>query len=45
MPSLFDALARDGKKTRCHPIEGYWLDIGRATDYEKAKSDFNEVFE
>ena len=45
MPSLFDALAREGKKTRCHPIEGYWLDIGRATDYEKAKLDFKEVFE
>jgi dTDP-glucose pyrophosphorylase len=44
MPSLFEALARSGKRTRCHPIEGYWLDIGRATDYEKANSDFDEVF-
>ena len=44
MPSLFDALVRSGKRTRCHPIDGYWLDIGRATDYEKAKSDFDEVF-
>jgi len=44
MPSLFDALAQSGKRTRCHPIEGYWLDIGRATDYEKANSDFDEVF-
>jgi NDP-sugar pyrophosphorylase family protein len=44
MPSLFDALAKSGKRTRCHPIEGYWLDIGRATDYEKANSDFDEVF-
>lgn len=45
MPSLFDALGRHGMATRCHPVDGYWLDIGRATDYEKAKSDFNEVFE
>lgn len=44
MPSLFEALAKDGKRTRCHPIDGYWLDIGRVTDYEKAKSDFDEVF-
>ena len=44
MPTLFEALARQGKRTRCHPIDGYWLDIGRATDYEKAKSDFRELF-
>jgi NDP-sugar pyrophosphorylase family protein len=44
MPSLFEALVRSGKRTRCHPIDGYWLDIGRITDYEKAKSDFDEVF-
>ena len=44
MPSLFDALAKSGKRTRCHPVDGYWLDIGRASDYEKAKSDFDEVF-
>ncbi|MEO8310839.1 MAG: nucleotidyltransferase family protein [Caldimonas sp.] len=44
MPSLFESLAKGGRRTRCHPIDGYWLDIGRATDYEKAKSDFDEVF-
>ena len=44
MPTLFEMLARQGKRTRCHPIDGYWLDIGRATDYEKANSDFREVF-
>jgi dTDP-glucose pyrophosphorylase len=44
MPALFDALVRGGHRTRCHPIDGYWLDIGRATDYEKAQSDFHEVF-
>jgi dTDP-glucose pyrophosphorylase len=45
MPSLFDVLAQSGKRTRCHPVEGYWLDIGRATDYQKANSDFDEVFQ
>jgi NDP-sugar pyrophosphorylase family protein len=44
MPALFDALAKGGRRTRCHPVDGYWLDIGRASDYEKAKSDFDEVF-
>jgi NDP-sugar pyrophosphorylase family protein len=44
MPALFAALVRSGKRTRCHPVDGYWLDIGRVTDYEKAKSDFDEVF-
>jgi CMP-N-acetylneuraminic acid synthetase/GTP:adenosylcobinamide-phosphate guanylyltransferase len=29
-PSLFETLAQNGKRTRCHPIDGYWLDIGRA---------------
>ncbi len=44
MPALFEALVRAGMRTRCHPIDGYWLDIGRVTDYEKAQSDFDEVF-
>ena len=41
---LVEALVRAGMRTRCHPIDGYWLDIGRVTDYEKAQSDFDEVF-
>ena len=44
MPALFEALVRSGQRTRCHPIDGYWLDIGRVADYEKAQSDFHEVF-
>lgn len=44
MPALFESLVGAGLRTRCHPIEGYWLDIGRATDYEKAQTDFDEVF-
>jgi dTDP-glucose pyrophosphorylase len=44
MPTLFEALVRAGLRTRCHPIDGYWLDIGRVTDYEQAQSDFDEVF-
>jgi NDP-sugar pyrophosphorylase family protein len=34
MPSLFDAMMKHGMKTRCHHIDGYWLDIGRMADYD-----------
>lgn len=44
MPNLFESIVRAGLRTRCHPVDGYWLDIGRVTDYEKAQSDFDEVF-
>jgi NDP-sugar pyrophosphorylase family protein len=44
MPSLFEAIVRQGLKTRCHYIDGYWLDIGRLPDYERANMDFPEVF-
>ncbi|TLY91402.1 MAG: CBS domain-containing protein [Gammaproteobacteria bacterium] len=44
MPSLFEIMARNGMKTRCHHVESYWLDIGRLPDYERANVDFPEVF-
>ena len=44
MPSLFDTMVKRGLRTRCHPIDGYWLDIGRMPDYERANLDFAEVF-
>jgi dTDP-glucose pyrophosphorylase/CBS domain-containing protein len=44
MPTLFNAMMRNGMRTRCHQIEGYWLDIGRVTDYERANLDFSEIF-
>jgi len=44
MPSLFEAMVRDGMRTRCHHVDGYWLDIGRLPDYERANIDFAEVF-
>lgn len=45
MPALFQRLVAGGHKTRCHPIVGYWLDIGRMGDYERANSEFGELFE
>ncbi len=44
MPTLFEVMIQRGMRTRCHQIDGYWLDIGRLPDYEQANSDFYEVF-
>jgi dTDP-glucose pyrophosphorylase len=44
MPTLFDAMVARGMHTRCHYVEGYWLDVGRLPDYERANLDFHEVF-
>ena len=44
MPSLFDRMVCDGMRTRCHYIDGYWIDIGRAPDYERANLEFSQVF-
>jgi len=44
MPELFSALVRAGKRTRCHYVDGYWLDIGQLTDFERANLEFPENF-
>jgi dTDP-glucose pyrophosphorylase len=44
MPALFSAILTHGMKTRCHHIDGYWLDIGRLPDYERANQDFSNLF-
>lgn len=44
MPSLFDALLAKGSHTRCHQVEGYWIDVGRMPDYHRANLDYQEVF-
>lgn len=44
MPSLFDLLVSLGRKACSYRVDGYWLDIGRLPDYERANLDFNEVF-
>ena len=44
MPSLFELMVEQRRSTRCHHINGYWLDIGRMPDYERANLDFAEVF-
>lgn len=44
MPTLFEAVGQRGLRSRCHHVDGYWLDIGRLPDYERANIDFDEVF-
>ena len=44
MPGLFEAIVHRGLRTRCHHVDGYWLDIGRLPDYERANLEFDEVF-
>jgi dTDP-glucose pyrophosphorylase len=45
MPALFDEMLKHGLRTRCQTIDGYWLDIGRLSDYERANVDFPDVFQ
>jgi len=42
MPQLFENLISDGCSVFCHRLNGYWLDIGHRTDYERANADFSE---
>jgi dTDP-glucose pyrophosphorylase len=44
MPALFEQVTRKGLRARCHHVNGYWLDIGRLPDYERANLEFQEVF-
>lgn len=44
LPFGFDELVLDlldrGEAPRVHPYDGYWLDIGRPEDYDRANADF-----
>ena len=44
MPHLFQELLTCKLKVSSHLIEGYWLDIGRRSDYDKANRDFDFGF-
>lgn len=35
MPSLFDAMSKDGRKVCVYPHEGKWIDIGTLNDFER----------
>jgi len=44
MPLLFDGLLQQQHETAAFPIREYWLDIGRADDFERANGEYSEVF-
>ena len=44
MPTLFEKLIEMDEKTVSFPLREYWLDIGRMEEYEKANSEYHEVF-
>lgn len=44
MPTLWKSMLQAGMVSRVHHIDGYWLDIGRLPDYERANLEFHEVF-
>jgi NDP-sugar pyrophosphorylase family protein len=44
MTTLFENLISKKKKTGAFPFYEYWIDIGRIDDFEKAHSEFLEIF-
>lgn len=44
MPTLFEKVISDDKKSISFPIREYWMDIGRLDEYEKANNEYHEVF-
>jgi NDP-sugar pyrophosphorylase family protein len=40
LPDLIHRLLEDGQTVAGYPFEGYWLDIGRHSDYQQALDDF-----
>jgi NDP-sugar pyrophosphorylase family protein len=44
MPSLFEELIKNNRKTTSFPLKEYWLDIGRIADYERANSEYSSFF-
>ena len=44
MPTLFEKLIEEKKKTISFPIREYWIDIGRLEEYKKANEEYDEVF-
>lgn len=44
MPTLFETLVESKRNASVFPIREYWMDIGRMDDFERAKSEYMEVF-
>lgn len=44
MPTLFNTLIAQQQTALSFPIREYWLDIGRMEELERAKNDYDDVF-
>ncbi|WP_282048773.1 nucleotidyltransferase family protein [Maribacter aquivivus] len=40
---LMEKLIEDGKKVVSYPLSGYWLDVGKHEDFEKAQRDIEQI--
>ena len=38
------SMLEDGEPIHARPYEGYWLDLGRPDDYDRANQEFERVF-
>lgn len=45
MPTLFDYLIQNNKKSISFPIREYWLDIGEIEEYKKANIEYIDIFQ
>jgi len=44
LDDLVLSMLADGEPIHAHPFEGYWLDLGRPDDYDRANQEFEQVF-
>ncbi len=44
MTDLFERVRQQSGRACVYPIREYWLDIGRTEDFDRAKTDFTEIF-
>jgi len=44
MPTLLNQLLSDKQLISSFPLREYWIDIGRASDFEQARLDYDEFF-
>lgn len=42
-PDFINRLIQSGENVIGYPFEGYWLDIGRQCDYDRAVREFNQI--
>jgi dTDP-glucose pyrophosphorylase len=44
MPDLLAMMLESGMRVCSHRISGYWMDVGRRADLDRARSDYGQIF-